>query len=31
MKQKIEKFIETHWIAYLVFWFGVGFILVQNV
>jgi hypothetical protein len=31
MKQRIEKFIETHWIAYLVFWFGIGFILVQNV
>jgi hypothetical protein len=31
MKQKIEKFIETHWVAYLVFWFGIGFILVQNV
>ena len=31
MKQRIEKFIETHWIAYLVFWFGIRFILVQNV
>jgi hypothetical protein len=31
MKQKIEQFIETHWIAYLVFWFGIGFILAQNV
>ena len=31
MKQRIEKLIETHWVAYLVLWFGIGFILGQSI
>lgn len=30
MKEKIQQLIETHWIAYVVFWFGLGFILSYN-
>jgi len=23
----MKKFIEIHWVAYLVFWFGIGYII----
>ena len=30
MRKRIEELVEKYWIEYLVFWFGLGFVVVYQ-